>query len=99
MLPNGVVVISQEHAADPRHVSGPVILFERPVKVGDAVQIGDVQGDVRRIGIRSSTVRTYEGADVIVPNSALVAEKVTNWTPADHQRRLWCVAWFGGDGA
>jgi len=65
VLPNGVVVISQEHAADPRHVSGPVILFERPVKVGDAVQIVDV----------------------------------TNWTPADHQRRLWCVACFGGDGA
>jgi len=45
----------------------------------------------------SGLVILFEGADVIVPNSALVAEKVTNWTPADHQRRLWCVAWFGGD--
>lgn len=52
------------------------------------VQIGDVQGEVRRIGIRSSTVRTWEGAEVVVPNSMLVADKVTNWTPAEHCRRV-----------
>src|SRR5262245_1728616 len=69
-------------------VSGLIVLFERPVRVGDAVQIGDVQGQVRRIGIRSSTVRTWEGAEVIVPNSQLVSDKVTNWTPADQWRRL-----------
>jgi small-conductance mechanosensitive channel len=69
-------------------VSGLIVLFERPVRVGDAVQIGDVQGDVVRIGIRSSTVRTGEGAEVIVPNSQLVADKVTNWTPADLSRRV-----------
>jgi small-conductance mechanosensitive channel len=69
-------------------VSGLIVLFERPVRVGDAVQIGDVQGEVRRIGIRSSTVRTWEGAEVVVPNSVLVAEKVTNWTPIDRRRRL-----------
>ena len=69
-------------------VSGLIVLFERPVRVGDAVQIGDVQGEVRRIGIRSSTLRTGEGADVIVPNSQLVADRVTNWTPADQQRRI-----------
>ena len=69
-------------------VSGLIVLFERPVRVGDAVQIGDVQGEVRRIGIRSSTVRNWEGAEVIVPNSMLVADKVTNWTPADPCRRL-----------
>jgi small-conductance mechanosensitive channel len=43
-------------------VSGLIVLFERPVRVGDAVQVGDVQGEVRRIGIRSSTVRTWDGA-------------------------------------
>jgi small-conductance mechanosensitive channel len=64
------------------------LLFERPVRVGDAVQIGDVQGEVRRIGIRATTVRAWEGAEVIVPNSQLVAERVTNWTPADYRRRL-----------
>jgi potassium-dependent mechanosensitive channel len=56
--------------------------------VGDAVQIGDVQGEVRRIGIRSTTVRSWEGAEVIVPNSQLVADRVTNWTPFDQRRRL-----------
>src|SRR5437867_10925257 len=69
-------------------VSGLILLFERPVRVGDAVQIGDVQGEVRRIGIRATTVRAWEGAEVIVPNSQLVAERVTNWTPIDYRRRL-----------
>jgi small-conductance mechanosensitive channel len=69
-------------------VSGLIVLFERPVRVGDAVQIGDVQGEVRRIGIRSSTVRTWDGAEVVVPNSMLVSEKVTNWTPIDRRRRI-----------
>jgi small-conductance mechanosensitive channel len=69
-------------------VSGLIVLFERPVRVGDAVQIGDVHGEVRRIGIRSTTVRAWEGAEVIVPNSMLVAERVTNWTPAEPRRRL-----------
>lgn len=69
-------------------VSGLIILFERPVRVGDAVQISDVQGEVRRIGIRSSSVRTWDGAEVVVPNSMLVSEKVTNWTPIDRRRRI-----------
>src|SRR5215813_13974345 len=69
-------------------VSGLIVLFERPVRVGDAVQISDVQGEVRRIGIRSSTVRTWDGAEVVVPNSMLVSEKVTNWTPIDRRRRI-----------
>jgi len=50
-------------------VSGLIVLFERPVRVGDSVQIGDVWGDVRRIGIRATTLRTYEGAEVLIPNS------------------------------
>ena len=69
-------------------VSGLIVLFERPVRVGDAVQIGDVLGEVRRIGIRSSTVRTWDGAEVVVPNSMLVSDKVTNWTPTDRRRRI-----------
>ena len=69
-------------------VSGLILLFERPVRVGDAVQIGDVQGEVRRIGIRATTVRAWEGAEVIVPNSQLVADRVTNWTPTEYRRRL-----------
>jgi potassium efflux system protein len=69
-------------------ISGLIVLFERPVRVGDAVQIGDISGQVRRIGIRSSTVRTWDGAEVIVPNATLVSERVTNWTPTDRRRRL-----------
>src|SRR4029450_14026776 len=69
-------------------VPGLIGLFERAVRVGDAVHTGDVQGEVRRIGIRSSTVRTWEGAEVVVPNSMLVSDKVTNWTPTDRRRRI-----------
>jgi small-conductance mechanosensitive channel len=69
-------------------VSGLIVLFERPVRVGDSVQIRDVQGEIRRIGIRSSTVIAWEGAEVIVPNSMLVAEQVTNWTPTIYHRRV-----------
>ena len=61
-------------------VSGLILLFERPVQVGDTVQVGPVSGEVKRIGIRSSTVRTGDGAEVIVPNASLISEPVTNWT-------------------
>jgi small-conductance mechanosensitive channel len=69
-------------------VSGLILLFERPIQIGDTVQIGDVTGDVKRIGIRSSTVRTWAGAEVIVPNSSLISERVTNWTLSDRSRRF-----------
>ena len=68
-------------------VCGLIVLFERPVRVGDSVQVGDVWGDVRRIGIRATTLRTYEGAEVLIPNSMLVSERVTNWTLSDRARR------------
>ncbi|HSP96432.1 MAG TPA: mechanosensitive ion channel domain-containing protein [Candidatus Dormibacteraeota bacterium] len=69
-------------------VSGLILLFERPVQVGDSVEMGDVAGEILRIGIRSSTVRTAQGAEVIVPNSKLIAERVTNWTLSDRRRRI-----------
>jgi small-conductance mechanosensitive channel len=69
-------------------VSGLILLFERPIHVGDTVEVGDLLGTVRRIGIRASTVHTRQGADIIVPNSQLVAEKVTNWTLSDKLRRV-----------
>ena len=69
-------------------VSGLILLFERPVKVGDVVQIGEDQGDLRRIGLRASVVRTLQGADVIVPNGQLISERVINWTFSDQYRRL-----------
>jgi small-conductance mechanosensitive channel len=69
-------------------VSGLIVLFERPIRLGDAIQMGDVAGEVRRIGMRSTTVRTWEGAEVIVPNASVIADKVTNWTLSDRLRRM-----------
>jgi small-conductance mechanosensitive channel len=69
-------------------VSGLILLFERPVQTGDTIEVGGLTGEVQRIGIRSSTVRTYEGADVIVPNADLISERVVNWTFSDRQRRV-----------
>jgi small-conductance mechanosensitive channel len=69
-------------------VSGLILLFERPIQVGDTVQLGTVTGEVRRIGVRSSTVRTFEGAEVIVPNADLISKEVVNWTLSDRNRRI-----------
>ena len=68
-------------------VSGLILLFERPIHVGDTVQVGQLQGRVRRIGIRASVVRTGQGAEIIVPNAQLITEQVTNWTLSDQLRR------------
>jgi small-conductance mechanosensitive channel len=69
-------------------VSGLILLFERPIHVGDTIQVGDLLAEVRRIGIRASTVRTKQGADIIVPNAQLITERVTNWTLSDRLRRI-----------
>jgi small-conductance mechanosensitive channel len=69
-------------------VSGIILLTERPVELGDTISLGEVFGEVRRIGIRSSTVRTWQGAEVIVPNADLISLQVTNWTLSDRRRRL-----------
>lgn len=69
-------------------VSGLMLIFERPVRVGDIVEIGGLTGEVREIGIRASTIRTLQGADVIVPNSELIANRVVNWTLTDSLRRI-----------
>src|SRR5262244_456728 len=69
-------------------VSGLLVLFERRIEVGDAVKVGDVEGRVQQLGMRACTVRTWEGAEVIVPNATLIADKVTNWTLSDRRRRI-----------
>jgi small-conductance mechanosensitive channel len=61
-------------------VSGLIILIERPVKVGDRIEIGGVRGEVRRIGARATTVVTDENIAIIVPNSQFISERVTNWS-------------------
>jgi len=69
-------------------VSGLILIFERPVQLGDTVEVGTLLGTVQRIGVRSSTVRTFSGAEVIVPNANLVANEVINWTLSDKNRRI-----------
>jgi potassium efflux system protein len=69
-------------------VSGLILLFERPIHLGDTVELSNLLGQVRRIGIRASIVRTRQGAEIIVPNSQLVTEQVTNWTFSDQLRRI-----------
>lgn len=69
-------------------VSGLILLFEQPIKVGDTVQIGQHMGSLMRIGLRASVVRKVDGSDVIVPNSKLVSDEVINWTMLDERRRI-----------
>jgi potassium-dependent mechanosensitive channel len=69
-------------------VCGLILLFERPVHAGDIVEVGGLQGEVRRIGIRGSTIRTYQGADLVVPNSQFITATVINWTLNDPLRRI-----------
>ena len=69
-------------------VAGLILLLERRIHVGDSIQIGELQGQVRAIGGRASTIRTWDGAEVIVPNASLTSERVTNWTLSDRLRRV-----------
>ena len=68
--------------------SGLILLFERPLHLGDVVQIPGVAGEVRHIGARATLVRTADGAEVFIPNSQLVSQNVTNWTYSDLRRRI-----------
>lgn len=61
-------------------VSGLILLFERPVKVGDMIVLDNEWGIVRKIGLRSTVVSTFDESEIIVPNSMLISEKVTNWS-------------------
>ncbi|MDO4230621.1 MAG: mechanosensitive ion channel [Lautropia sp.] len=78
-------------------VSGLIVLFSRPIKVGDSVDLSGQSGRVQRIGIRASTLRTSAGADVIVPNSLLISNQVVNWTLMVPQRRIEIVLGVGYD--
>ena len=69
-------------------VGGLILLFGRFIKVGDKIQLDDLMGEVRAIGFRASTIRTWQGAEVIVPNSNLISDQVINWTLSDQKRRI-----------
>ncbi len=69
-------------------VSGFILLFERPIKIGDTIEVGKLVGTVRSIGIRASNIRTFDGAEIIVPNGNLISNEVVNWTLSDRKRRI-----------
>jgi len=73
-------------------ISGLILMFERPIQIGDTIDVDGaatgLRGEVRRIGIRASVVRTFDGAEVIVPNGDLISGRVTNWTLSDKLRRV-----------
>lgn len=69
-------------------LAGIIILFERPVRVGDIVKIDEYEGEVKEIGARAIRIRIYEGAEIMVPNYDLMTKKIVNWTLNDNSRRL-----------
>ena len=69
-------------------ISGLILVYERPVNVGDTVEVENLMGIVKRVGVRSSNVRTFDGAEVVVPNGNLISNQLINWTLSDNQRRV-----------
>jgi potassium efflux system protein len=69
-------------------VSGLIILFERPVRVGDTVSVGEMTGTVSRLQIRATTVMDWDRKEIIVPNKSLITQPVVNWTLSDRITRI-----------
>ncbi|MCH8274273.1 MAG: mechanosensitive ion channel [Armatimonadetes bacterium] len=82
----GVGIGLQEVARN--FISGLVLLMARPIKPGDRIEVGDLEGDIRRIGTYSTIVVTLDDAAVIVPNSWLLENNLVNWTHTGERRRL-----------
>ncbi|WP_077264616.1 mechanosensitive channel MscK [Klebsiella sp. RIT-PI-d] len=69
-------------------VSGLIILFERPVRIGDTVTIGSFSGSVSKIRIRATTITDFDRKEVIIPNKAFVTERLINWSLSDTVTRV-----------
>lgn len=69
-------------------ISGLIILFERPVRVGDTVTIGELEGTVTNVAIRATTVKDFDNREVLMPNKSIITENVTNWTLRDSIMRI-----------
>jgi len=68
-------------------VSGLILIFERPILPGDTVEVNNLMGTINKIGVRSSKVSTFDGADVVVPNNNLVSNDLINWTLSSSLKR------------
>lgn len=69
-------------------VSGIILAFEKPMQVGDVIELGTRVGVVQEIGIRSSKIRTPDGAEIIVPNGDFISQQLINWTLSNTHRRI-----------
>lgn len=69
-------------------VSGLILLFERPIRVGDAVTIGELSGKVNRIQIRATTIVDWDNKEIVVPNKTFITERFINWTLTDQMTRV-----------
>jgi len=69
-------------------IAGLVLSYERPIHVGDTIEVNALMGNVTEIGVRASKVQTFDGSEVIVPNNELISKNVINWTLSNEQRRL-----------
>lgn len=69
-------------------ISGLIILFEQPIKVGDRIEVGDVTGDVVKISSRATTIITNDNISIIVPNSKFIDSEVINWSHNEHRIRF-----------
>ena len=68
-------------------VSGIIMVFERPVQIGDTIEVEKTFGSVQSIGARSSTIKTFDGSEVIIPNADFISKEIVNWTLSDEHRR------------
>lgn len=69
-------------------VSGIILAFERPIQVGDLIELGDKKGIVKEIGVRSSKINNNEGGEIIVPNGDLLSQHLINWTMHDRNKQV-----------
>ena len=69
-------------------ICGIILLFERPIKTGDYIEIGGQFAEIKEIGLRSTTVHTFDRADIVVPNADLITNQVINWTRSDRLARI-----------
>jgi potassium efflux system protein len=75
-------------AIDNNFASGIILLFERPIKVGDIIQVNNIPCQVKKIGLRATIVESRDDAEIVIPNSDLITTQVTNWTLSVRRMRL-----------
>lgn len=69
-------------------VSGIILAFERPIQIGDEIQVGTNSGTVKEVGIRASKIQAYDGSEIVIPNGDLLSQSLINWTLSDKKRRI-----------